>query len=101
MLFHHCCWLLHALQCPSPGRGPRLSRSYQSLALGSLIRDRGSRVVGGGQVKQKAHLRERFLSTPWDAMASAGLEFGLLTLEALIQPCVPPLKREAGKAEGV
>ena len=57
-------------------------------------------VGGGGLVQQKAHPWESHPLPPWDAIASPGLAFGLLTLEALIQPWVPPLKREAGKPEG-
>lgn len=36
----------------------------------------------------------------WEVIASVGLKFRSLTLEVLVQPCIPPLKREAGKPEG-
>lgn len=96
MVFHHCCWLPHALQCPSPGRGPRLSRSYQSLALGSLLGDWGARVVGGEQVKQKAHLREGFLSIP---LGCHGLcWFGVwVTYPGGFDPALCPTAEEGGR----
>lgn len=91
------CWLPHALSCPNPGRGRGLSKSCGSLTLVSLIPDWGAGEVPGGGL-----LCGKVSPLPlWDAMASAGLEFGSLTLEALVQPWVPPLKREAGKPEGV
>lgn len=55
--------------------------------------------MGGRQVKPRLIHGKVSTLVPWDAVASA--EFGSLTLEALVQPCVPPLKREAGKPEGV
>lgn len=54
-----------------------------------------------GRLRKRLICGKVFPLQTWEAIASAGLKFRSLTLEVLVQPCVPLLKREAGKPEGV